>query len=97
MPFARSQGNCSNTSAFYGNTYSAAYSTSMTFPTIGNTYPHMSAQIDDTTVLTASRVSKGHITNCNVALIEASCGSGQGGTAIDTSMAILGYANNIRT
>ena len=97
MPFARGQGNDVSSGVFYGNTYSATYSTSLTFPTIGNCYPVQSMQTDDTQVVTASRIAKGHLTNANVSLIENLNGSGEGSTAINNSMAVLGYGNNIRT
>lgn len=97
MPFARGQGNSIFTPTNFG-TDCSTYSTSMTFPTIGNGYPHQVFSPTGTPVTTAARIAKGHITNSNVAIISTLTTDGGGGPyAINSSINQFGYANNLRS
>lgn len=74
MPMTRGQGNSNFSTSYigpagYAGSY-GTYSTSMMFPTIGNAYPLPNANSQKTPITTASKISKGHITNANVAFIE---------------------------
>lgn len=71
MPMTRGQGNANFTSSSIGigNVNLGTYSTSMMFPTIGNAYPYYNLSVNKTPITTASKISKGHITNSNVAFI----------------------------
>ena len=67
----RGQGNANFTTSSIGTegTNMGTYSTSLMFPTIGNAYPFGNTYINKTPIVTASKISKGHITNSNVAFI----------------------------
>ncbi|MBX7261031.1 MAG: hypothetical protein K1X26_05210 [Chitinophagales bacterium] len=104
MPYVRGDGRGSITTSAIGPKNVSGYSngtlsTSLTFPTIGNTYPYNVANINQIPMVSASRVSKGHLTNGNVAYIDSQNYNGLPNfsqTALQASLSQLGYANNIR-
>lgn len=104
MPFARVSGSNNMATSYIGTkasmTTNGTISTSLTFPTIGNSYPYNVANVQQLPITTAARLSKGHLTNSNVAYIEYMNFNGlpnESQQAIEASMSVLGYANNIRS
>lgn len=104
MPYVRGDGRGSITTSAIGPKNVSGYtngtvSTSLSFPTIGNTYPYNVPNINQLPIVSAGRISKGHLTNSNVAYIDTQNYNGLPNlseTAIQASMSQLGYANNIR-
>lgn len=74
-------------------------STSLIMPTIPNGYPYSVPNITNTPITTAAKVSKGHLTNANVCLIENNNYNGMpylSETALQSALSQTGYANNMR-
>lgn len=73
----------------------------MSFPTIGNLYPQQAQYAYNSSIMTASRVCKGHITSANVCFTGGDWNGGDDDSGWDqnansTSISVLGYLNNIR-
>lgn len=75
-------------------------SISTNFPTIGNNFPQTAEYANMSSVFTASKVAKGHITNANPCLMNDPNGNDMSSQRTNgsmyTSLALTGYANNFR-
>ena len=78
-------------------TSSQGFTTSM--PTIGNYWGDCTGNIDQNSILNASKCAKGHVTNANPVLTSSDLNGGSlspNVTCMQASLSTLGYANNIR-
>lgn len=74
-------------------------SSSLIMPTIPNGYPFNVSNLQTTPITTAAKIAKGHLTNSNVAYIDAQNYNGlpdESQTAIMAALSQRGYANNVR-
>lgn len=74
------------------------YGNGTIFPTIGNQYPFQVSNTNDSRIVNAARIAKGHYTNANIVMhANQKDNLVSEDLVIQSAMNALGYAQNIRT